>query len=710
MLPLLLFALLYQGGHPSVLPVKRMETHTYYLTHVATEWFSFLLVDHLGSENQSYRLTLFDEFGTTLHSSERTLSAGAFEKLVIADLAAAHSGIIETESPDLFFRVSFVHPAEGGTAEFALPTRAAGVLAYNFGNYTPEEVELTFKGLALFNTAESATTVALTAVDAAGQTLAETTLSLTARQRYRAVVSSIFPETSFQQVARVLAAADQPLTGLALSGKGGAQLLFGNAVPLDALPGSGGATTWQADLSVAEVFAISVGEDRYNSSTRLDLSWQAPAEAPAAYVIQLTEQVTGSQSSVTVDGALTSTQIGNLKSETGYSFRITACLDGSCETNLEAETEVQATTPTEVWQLYGEGNGWENTIDIVDEANTKPYVLPYGDWAGDLSGDLRLYYDPAMAENKGLRPATLTGPVTQTLAGVSQFTSHPGFGLLRTGFNQGQNVPNVSTQQAVPLANGVIRLFMEGDVQGHKAHVFYVDSKDGYLGLDFHAGEKTLCETEVDYADDCAITHVIGHNEDVNDLSDIRGVRQFKIIYPTLDSWVWDQAVNTPMVVTLHWVPGNCSELFFNGALAHYDGSNWVLELGDDGCARHWTGMQSPSPMHLGDNRYKIYYNDNQTPAQNQGTPFDDKPLRIIYGERNRDGDDSRLSFADWDSEQQARQVTVLWPDGGVLDNIEDERFFDDFHFLMPTNNPNFQVVYTNTGHGGITSAALINP
>ena len=131
------------------------------------------------------------------------------------------------------FRVAYVHPSEGGTAEIALGTEANTHLFYNFGVYEADVLPLTFKGLALYNPHDEPVQVTLQAIASDGTVLATSQQTVAATSRMRGLGTNLFTftqEHDFTDVARVTAVGERSLVGLNISGVNGAKLLFGAAL------------------------------------------------------------------------------------------------------------------------------------------------------------------------------------------------------------------------------------------------------------------------------------------------------------------------------------------------------------------------------------------------------------------------------------------------------------------------------------------------
>lgn len=127
------------------------------------------------------------------------------------------------------------------------------------------------------------------------------------------------------------------------------------------------AQTWPAGLNVAPVEGGRVGATVYPSSSRLEVSWTPPAEAPYRYILTLGESVTGTESSVEVVD--TRAVVTGLKSGTTYTVALKACLDEACERSLDADVTGSGRTSEEYWQVQGSGNTFSRATKIVSDGN-----------------------------------------------------------------------------------------------------------------------------------------------------------------------------------------------------------------------------------------------------------------------------------------------------------------------------------------------------
>ena len=279
-------------------------------------------------------------------------------------------------------------------------------------------------------------------------------------------------------------------------------------------------------------------------------------------------------------------------------------------------------------------------------------------------------------------------------------------------------IASVATGQGVPVSHpdgGFVRLFFEAQGADGRTRAMWIDSKDGYRGLDFNAGPATTCESAADYAagGGCAPTVAIAVEGDPDGNSRIRNARQFKVAWPTLDAPHWDLAAGTFMVFTTDRVDG-CSAASHNHGYAVWDGMRWVVQYREDGCPKLFTSAQAAFPLHAGGGRYRLYYGD---PSMQEGRGTSNLPFlgpkKLIYADAAVTGDASRVDFEDWEPQDAARDVVFLWPDGEPMD-ARAEGYIDDYHFLTPTGSPDLQVMYVTITDGAIppiaVAAVLRNP
>ncbi len=221
----------------------------YVLPHIPSErttWDCLLIVDNLQGSDASFDLKLFNDAGDSVFTDNFTLGAFGYREINLYDarFPDSSSGLIQVpDASSLSFRVVYRNRNYGGVAEFRLTETAAPILAYNFGTYNQA---LTWKGLAVANTAEQATIVKFSAVDGNAQILGSFSRSIPAHSRAAFVLNDAdafgidFP---WDRCVRVYASASVSLAGLNISGIQNEKLLFTQAVPADRVPSTGGSAT-----------------------------------------------------------------------------------------------------------------------------------------------------------------------------------------------------------------------------------------------------------------------------------------------------------------------------------------------------------------------------------------------------------------------------------------------------------------------------------
>jgi hypothetical protein len=386
------------------------------------------------------------------------------------------------------------------------------------------------------------------------------------------------------------------------------------------------------------------------------------------------------------------------------------------ETGTTSTTTIPATTTTtttttssvtltpETWQIQGTGHTYEAGTNVVDNGSTLAYAFQYEAEAGSaLAGMTKFYYNPTPGKDGwagGIRVGDNDSTET-TVAALSHF--EPSANGVKAVCDQ-MNIKSCSASsayymragQAIPLkSEQKIRLFFEANdlSQGVNSvtEIFYLDSMDGYVGEDFNKGSATLCggAGSMDYAPggDCALSVAVAANAETG----LSQARQFKIGYPTLDSSIWDESKGTFMVITGADRCGKTNDGLF---YATWDAESWNVTKDTSSCATPLVPYaHGPVLVHLGDGRYKLYYEDIMSNVPNGRVK---KPLRFITADATRTGDPAIVDFADWDSYKNAGEVSFLWPDGTKLTDAEESGIGD--HFIYSPDGIESQVMYLNLG------------
>ncbi|MEI6209607.1 MAG: FG-GAP-like repeat-containing protein [Desulfuromonadales bacterium] len=472
-------------------------------------------------------------------------------------------------------------------------------------------------------------------------------------------------------------------------------------------------------ITVSTVNPQTVGSQNFASSTRLAVSWSAPSSSAVDH-FEITAAETIQNTLVSSTSTTTSATLTGLKAATPYAVTVKTCANAACSTSASA-TPVSATTSNEYWQLQGSGNTTSGLSKIVSDGNVRISATRIGSDAGSsTAGRIQLYYGPSGQTKQSLITA-LTGS-TASAGTPSSYLSFTGSGAT-TGLisppSASTAVKTIATGQGVPLSAALgskIRLFFEAEGSDGKNRIYSLDSQDGYVGQDFNSGSPTTCSTVADYSGGggCVPTVLVGVEGDATKSNaKISNARQNKVGFPVLTDWRWDGATGTFMVFTTDRITG-CSTSNMNHGYAVWDGSAWNVQYANDGCPKLFKSAQAAFPMHLGGVRYKLYYGDPSitTGRLSSTLPFLG-PKKLIYADGVLTGSAGTVDFEDWESQDTARDVLFLWPNGDQLDNTA-EGYIDDYHFLAPTGSLDLQVMYLAITNGTEipfgAAALLMNP
>jgi len=475
-----------------------------------------------------------------------------------------------------------------------------------------------------------------------------------------------------------------------------------------------------SSVAAANVSTRTVGSTAFSSSTKMSVSWRAPTGyTPNGYRIYASETVGNTNLDFTALATDTSASLTGLKSATTYTVVVKACKDSACAQGGTA-TAATAKTSEEVWQLQGTGNTTTGLSKIVSDGNVLFSATRFGPEAGGSTASrLQLYYKSTSPQDGVSIAVTSQATDASIPSSYLNFTSLGStFGLLKPP-TPATLVAQVGQGQAVPLKSGAVRFFFGPVDADNKARIVSLDSQDGFVGRDFNSGSATSCSTTADYSTGggCVPTVVIA-------TPDGRGIvgpqfkyfnaGQFKVGFPSLTDWRWDEAAGTFMVFTVDRM-ASCSTYGFNHAYAVWDGASWVVQYASDGCPKLFKSAQAAFPMHLGGVRYKLYYavpSDTTGQVTTSMIPFPG-PKKLIYADGALSASTSTVDFEDWESHTLARDVVFLWPNGDPLDNTV-EGYIDDYHFLAPTGSLDLQVMYLAITNGTVgpfgAAAILLNP
>jgi hypothetical protein len=435
-----------------------------------------------------------------------------------------------------------------------------------------------------------------------------------------------------------------------------------------------------------------------SSSSRLSLSWTLEDQGFDSLHIRMVNHLGEPTRSLELGLTDHEVEINQLRSDTLYLVSLEACIGNSCGYLGPMEKR----TTQEVWQLAGEGQNYEGITPVIADGNTKPWVIRLGtDAPEDLEGRLQLYYDPLTQSEKGVKIGFIEEAPTPNPNTWMPFSEIPGYGLLRDapgGPDLGEGT-GPATFQAIPLSKssgGNVAIIFEGELNEEDGIAVYrIDSVDGVVGRDFHPGEETQCEAQDFGPDGACPASLLLHKGSLPD-NLLSSVRQSKVLVPIQDEGTWNEEAGSRMLTTLHFTDERCSNSFFWGGYAVYDGDTWSIEVDEEGCPKGWPGMQAPEALHMGNGLYRAYFNHNEMIKQRGASVHDFvKPMKTLYADARKTGDPDIVEFEDWETIDQAHDITILWPDGTALTEAEESRL-DDHVIMTPTGHMDHLALYTN--------------
>lgn len=468
--------------------------------------------------------------------------------------------------------------------------------------------------------------------------------------------------------------------------------------------GTTNASAWVSGLAADNVAVVGSSE---LSSSKLEITWQARSGTDH-YELTLTDQIGGSVVSARVSGSDSQVTISGLKSETPHTAAIVACEDSACQNQTAGSASAQATTAAEVWQLQGSGNSFDTATLLLSDGNVGSHAFRYGPGSGALEGHCNLYYVPMAGSEKGIKIATTSLQATD-LATATNYAAGS-VSLYRQGSGL---ATSLALFQAVPLASGTVRLYMEAEGDDGSTRIMHLDSSDGYVGRDFNGTSASDCTGADFVSGGCVPTVDIGVEGDaVKGNRFVDSARQFKVAFPTQDDWRWDESAGTFMVFTLHTDATGCSSSRFNGGYAVWNGAQWEVQYDTTtGCPKVFEGVQAPMPVHTGGVGYKMYYSYHD-PALGANAL---KQMRLLYADGALTSNPDTVEFEDWETMAQARSPKYIWPDGSAFTDADEDNL-DDYVIFQPTGSSDLQVMYSNLGGPNgtrvpeIGTLVLINP
>jgi hypothetical protein len=481
----------------------------------------------------------------------------------------------------------------------------------------------------------------------------------------------------------------------------------------------GESRTWDARLRAEAPMVAERAGRVYRSSSRVDVAFSRLAGAHHYVVVARERSARTALPAVSVAASEDHVTLRGLNPGATYAIDITACADAACSSTVTStlNDRVTATTEEETWQIQASGDSIASATRIVADGNVKIHATRFGPEAPpEVRGRVQIYYGPITQSTKGLAVGVSETPATTDPLTSLRFTSLAGQSGLMTPSSAATLVSEVATGQALPLTSGIVRLYFEARGADGRTRIMHIDSKDGWVGRDFNAGPSTVCSTSADYAagGPCAPVLDVAVSTDPFGNPGFTDARQFKIGYPLLDDWRFDEKPGTFMILTVSGATA-CTRAARTSAYALWDGARWVVQYNPNGCPKLFENIQAPMPVHIGRGRYKMYYGN---PTEMTGVVSGSQlpwlgPKRVAYADAASTGDPNVVEFEDWEPLAVGRNVHFVWPSGRALTDTE-AGYLDDFVMLTPTGDATQQVMYTAMTDGRIapfaTMAILLNP
>ena len=460
-------------------------------------------------------------------------------------------------------------------------------------------------------------------------------------------------------------------------------------------------SVWSPGLTVSPSPVAGADAD---SSTRLVVAFAAPPEGVDHVEVKAAQEGGVHSRTQVAESGATSVVLNTLKMSTTYAVTVRACVDADCTADVGQQTE-NGTTAEEVWEIQGTGHDWDGMTVIAEDSSVLAYPVVYGEGAPEeLVGFVRLYFKtlplPGLFR-ADIRTALSPGLPTADVSSVSSFVVDEGAGF-RDPETPIEHIEKLAAVQAIPLTEemgGKTRMFFEAEAEDGTNTLFQIDSVDGLVGADFNPSESTLMDTHEDWSELNPPQIAIG-----TEGTGLWVVRQSKLAYPKMDDWRWNGSTDTFMMITGGDDCGQTNDGIFH---ADWTGTDWSLGTDADGCAKPVAlNAHGPVVVHLGGNRYKLYYEERQESSD------EPKPVRVLYIDGGTD-------VEHWEPESAARDIQFRWPDGTPLTDAE-ESGTGDHVIYRPTGEPDYQVMYVNLNgrdnpedsetSNGVGVAKLLNP
>jgi len=125
-------------------------------------------------------------------------------------------------------RAVYENRLERGIAEFLIDSNTSNQIYFLTPSYNSEN--LTWMGIALMNPGNIAANSVLTAFNKEGEQLQNINIFVEPNSKKANLLSNLFSEINWENIAYISVVSDKPVTGITISGKDNKQLLFGKAI------------------------------------------------------------------------------------------------------------------------------------------------------------------------------------------------------------------------------------------------------------------------------------------------------------------------------------------------------------------------------------------------------------------------------------------------------------------------------------------------
>jgi hypothetical protein len=197
------------------------------IPHIATTWgwTTSLIFNNDGFSTELAHYNLYDANGDIIEQKDVEVNPRATK---VIQLEQGTCGDVRALGYYTTAKVSYKHVEDLGITEFQLDGNTGTVNNFVMPKYLSDH--MTWMGIAIENPNELAADVTVSAIGEDGAQLAEFEDTIQGREKMAGVLSALFPETDWHQIARVKVVSNRELCGIAISGNENKQLLFTKSV------------------------------------------------------------------------------------------------------------------------------------------------------------------------------------------------------------------------------------------------------------------------------------------------------------------------------------------------------------------------------------------------------------------------------------------------------------------------------------------------